>query len=120
MQGGGPNMFLNMIIRPPQNKYPSDQAEDGKQLNFKGKAVTKKVFGIKNAKGENLQCSYFDVGSTKAVVYMHGNASNKMEGSAYAEMVCSEGFNLLAFDFSGCGNSEGEWVTLGWKEKHDL
>ena len=27
---------------------------------------------------------------------------------------------MLSFDFSGCGNSEGEWVTLGWKEEKDL
>jgi alpha/beta superfamily hydrolase len=30
------------------------------------------------------------------------------------------GICLFAFDFSGCGNSEGDWVTLGWKERHDL
>jgi alpha/beta superfamily hydrolase len=29
-------------------------------------------------------------------------------------------FNLLTFDFSGCGNSKGEYVTLGWKEVEDL
>ena len=30
------------------------------------------------------------------------------------------GVDLLAFDFSGCGNSEGDYVTLGWKEVDDL
>lgn len=30
------------------------------------------------------------------------------------------GINLFTFDFSGCGNSEGEHVTLGWKETDDL
>lgn len=23
---------------------------------------------------------------------------------------------LLTFDFPGCGNSEGEYITLGWTE----
>ena len=27
---------------------------------------------------------------------------------------------LLVFDFAGCGKSEGEWVSLGYKEHHDL
>jgi len=27
---------------------------------------------------------------------------------------------LCVFDFSGCGNSEGEFVTLGYKERYDL
>ena len=30
------------------------------------------------------------------------------------------GLDLMTFDFSGCGNSQGQWVTLGWKEVHDL
>ena len=51
---------------------------------------------------------------------MHGNASSKNEGLEYADLLLPEGINLFTFDFSGCGNSEGEWVTLGWKEIHDL
>jgi len=30
------------------------------------------------------------------------------------------GLDVFTFDFSGCGNSEGKWVTLGYKEKDDL
>jgi len=53
-------------------------------------------------------------------VYCHGNAGNKMEGLAMADVLIPYGMDLLSFDFSGCGNSEGQWVTLGWKEKDDL
>ena len=35
-------------------------------------------------------------------------------------VLLGNGICLFTFDFSGCGNSEGNWVTLGWKEKHDL
>ena len=35
-------------------------------------------------------------------------------------MLLPLGVDLFTFDFSGCGNSDGEWVTLGWKEKDDL
>ena len=34
--------------------------------------------------------------------------------------VAPMGFAVIGFDFSGCGESEGEWVTLGWKEPSDL
>lgn len=27
---------------------------------------------------------------------------------------------MVAFDFSGSGMSEGEWVTLGYFEQHDV
>ena len=51
---------------------------------------------------------------------MHGNAGNKLEGLEYAPLLLPKGYDLLTFDFSGCGSSEGQWVTLGWKEKDDL
>ena len=51
---------------------------------------------------------------------MHGNAGNKQEGNSYAPIILPLGLDLITFDFSGCGNSEGEWVTLGWKETEDL
>jgi len=51
---------------------------------------------------------------------MHGNAGNYMEGLMHASTLLTLGTDLLTFDFSGCGNSEGDWVTLGWKEKDDL
>jgi alpha/beta superfamily hydrolase len=53
-------------------------------------------------------------------IYMHGNAGCKLEAEVYAEMLLTNGINLFAFDFSGCGHSEGEWVTLGFKERNDL
>jgi len=54
------------------------------------------------------------------IVYAHGNSGNKLEGLVYAEKVLPLGINFCAFDFSGCGNSEGQWVTLGYKERNDL
>jgi len=51
---------------------------------------------------------------------MHGNAGNKNEGLTFAPYLMPHGIDLLTFDFSGCGNSEGQWVTLGFKEKDDL
>lgn len=30
------------------------------------------------------------------------------------------GMTVFTFDFSGCGRSEGDWVTLGYKEQDDL
>ena len=51
---------------------------------------------------------------------MHGNAGNKHEGNSLAPVILPLGIDLLTFDFSGCGNSQGDWVTLGWKETDDL
>jgi len=51
---------------------------------------------------------------------MHGNGGNKLEGTAYASYLLPKGINLFTFDFSGCGNSEGEWISMGWNERDDL
>jgi alpha/beta superfamily hydrolase len=51
---------------------------------------------------------------------MHGNAGNKYEGLSHMNDLIPMGVDLFTFDFSGCGNSEGKWVTLGYKEKDDL
>lgn len=83
-------------------------------------------FVVKNEKQERLQCTFTTLENVEegtkrpCVVYMHGNAGNKHEGNSYAPLLLPLGFDLLTFDFSGCGNSDGEWVTLGWKEKDDL
>ena len=38
----------------------------------------------------------------------------------YLPELISQGFSVCAFDFSGCGLSEGEYITLGYKEKNDI
>ena len=43
-----------------------------------------------------------------------------MEGLEFAEKFLPLGINVCAFDFSGSGNSEGEYVTHGYQEKDDL
>ncbi len=51
---------------------------------------------------------------------MHGNSSCRMEGLSSLSVVLSTGACLLSFDFSGSGQSDGEYVTLGAFEKDDL
>lgn len=92
--------------------------------------ITYKIdsFNITNSKGLALSCSMVEpkndadrtADTMPCVIYMHGNAGNKMEGLCYADQLLPLGINLLCFDFSGCGNSEGQWVTLGHEEKDDL
>jgi len=57
-----------------------------------------------------LKCSFFEPEVRPAekmpvVIYMHGNAGNKLEGEYYGKCLLPKGINLFTFDFSGCGNS---------------
>ena len=90
-------------------------------------------FTVKNPRGLKVLCSIWgpkhlrgagdedeNEEAMPCVVYMHGNSSARVEAVAEIRSVLSIGARLLAFDFSGSGLSEGEYVSLGYFEKDDL
>lgn len=54
------------------------------------------------------------------VIYLHGNCSSRTEAISSAQILLPMDMTVFSFDFSGCGKSEGDWVTLGHKEQDDL
>ena len=54
------------------------------------------------------------------VIYCHSQSGNKVEGLFLKENCIANNYALCLFDFSGCGKSEGEYVTLGKREMVDL
>ena len=51
---------------------------------------------------------------------MHGNSSCRTEALNSVHYLLPQNITLLCFDFSGCGMSEGEYISLGWFERDDL
>ena len=82
-------------------------------------------FTLNNYMGLKLRCSlWLPVGAveiTNAVVYLHGNSSCRVDSvrTGVLETVGPLNAALVAFDFSGSGLSDGDYVTLGWHEHHD-
>lgn len=120
-------MLMQMIIRPQRSQYMSDSAENNKVKEVGGKKFVKKIFQIQNEKSQKLSCMLYEPITEErpsekmpVVIYMHGNAGCRLEAEAYVHLLLTQGINVFAFDFSGCGQSEGEYVTLGWKERADL
>ena len=54
------------------------------------------------------------------VIYLHGNASSRVQARTCLRQVLAAGITVFAFDASGCGMSEGEFISLGWHERDDL
>lgn len=53
-------------------------------------------------------------------IYLHSQSGNKIEGLGILDFCIENGMGLCVFDFSGCGKSEGEYSTLGWREQDDV
>jgi pimeloyl-ACP methyl ester carboxylesterase len=61
------------------------------------------------------------------VVYAHCNSGCRVEGTTsshlglqYLKYFIEKGWNVVLFDFSGSGLSEGDTISLGYQEARDL
>ena len=51
---------------------------------------------------------------------MHGQSGSSMDGLPIMRNLLTQNIALLLFDFRSCGQSQGEFTTLGINEKGDL
>lgn len=121
----------NLIIRPPRNRY-SDRRLNAAcpKAKFKvaGQAVHRNHFRVVNPRGHGLLGTLFEPqldskgpeAERAVVVYCHGNSSNRLAGFELVRLLCPMNIAVACFDFAGCGNSEGEYISLGFHERDDL
>ncbi|EJK64219.1 hypothetical protein THAOC_15066 [Thalassiosira oceanica] len=116
--------LVNAIIRPPRAKYREEHLGPP-AFSFLGKKFTRTDFTLCTQRGLNLQCSHWEPIERKStkipvVIYMHGNASARVEVLPQLTCLLSLGVAVFAFDFAGSGKSDGEHVSLGFYEREDL
>ena len=62
--------------------------------------------------------------SDKTIIFAHGYRKNRLQEDVPAMKLAMElrrnGYNILMFDFRGCGESGGDVTTIGQFEKQDL
>ncbi len=77
--------------------------------------MKKKVFFLNSAK-EKLAANLYDAGAGRCVIFSHGLGSTKdrhiQEKDAWAQLLNKRGITALFFDFSGCGESQGEFEKI--------
>ncbi len=54
-----------------------------------------------------------------AVVLMHGVRADRRALTERARLFRDAGYAVLFFDFQAHGESPGEQITFGWRERHD-
>ena len=114
------------IIRPPRDEY-TESMLGNKIFKYHSKQYERKDYDIMSTQGYILKCSFIE--PTKAyrtsvkmpvVIYLHGNSSSRMEGMNILKVLLKRNINLFVFDFAGSGQSEGDFISLGYHESHDL
>lgn len=56
----------------------------------------------------------------KVAIICHGHTWNRINSLKYADIFYNKGYNLIIYDHNYFGESQGEFCTLGYYEKHDL
>lgn len=112
------------VIRPPRVEYQVEDL-DPSLRRVGGRLVERKDYHIVNERNERLECSRWTLTRAKPraiIVYLHSNSSCRLAvvRSPVLETAIKASCALVAFDFSGCGRSQGKYVTLGVKEKEDV
>jgi len=122
----GYSEVVNAVIRPPRAEYSLSELGPV-ALTWGRRHFVRSDFHIPGAHGFRLACSWWQpvpadhlTEQLPCVIYMHGNSSCRIEALDALQLTLQMGISLLAFDFAGCGQSEGDNITLGYREKEDL
>ena len=101
--------------RKPIIETPSDYGLHYSDMEFVSKD------GKTNLKGWVIE-PFADAKMT--VIFSHGYGGNRLEGNVpflpIALRLANEGYRIIMFDFRASGESGGDMITLGAKEKYDL
>jgi alpha/beta superfamily hydrolase len=120
------DLVCDCIIRPPRASY--DIIDLGpNQFRIGNQKFQRTDLELVNPRGLKLQCCHYEPAKETrsrqhlpCVVYLHGNAGCRMDGLNLLRLILPYNITLLTFDFSGCGHSEGEFISLGYFEKDDV
>ena len=124
--GGSYEDLWKAVIRPNRDDYKDeDLGPDKFQINHK--YFKRTDFSITNKRNLKLMCSFWEPYDEEreyvrlpCVVYLHGNSSSRCEALAEIKYLLPLNITVFAFDFSGCGKSQGEYISLGWYEREDV
>eukprot|EP00178_Gracilaria_changii_P010799 TRINITY_DN3134_c0_g1_i1.p1 TRINITY_DN3134_c0_g1~~TRINITY_DN3134_c0_g1_i1.p1 ORF type:complete len:718 (+),score=96.22 TRINITY_DN3134_c0_g1_i1:300-2453(+) len=123
LSSAGMSELANFVIRPPRAHYSRAELGD-REFVIDGVPARRVDSTLINRRGFELQTSRFTPvhlsEDAPTVVYLHGNGSCRAEAAMLLPLVIPYGFSLFAFDFSGSGRSEGQYISLGVWERFDV
>jgi pimeloyl-ACP methyl ester carboxylesterase len=122
--------IVSSIVRPERVHYDPQVDLGPTEFGFLGRRFRRQDINLLNSRQMMIRCSWWtpddfdDHGrggdSLPCVVYMHANTRGRPAAIEILAAALSTGATVLAFDFAGCGLSDGTHISLGWFERHDL
>lgn len=113
---------VKAIIRPPRMTYKLNALPQYNEIPGFGK-VLRIGFAVNTKRDLRIYASFYEAPKpakgNPVVFYLHGNASNQLEGRFCVSLFVPVGVHVCCFDFIGCGASEGDYITLGHYEVDD-
>jgi alpha-beta hydrolase superfamily lysophospholipase len=109
------------LIRPKRDDY-TDSDLGPEKFKYRGRLYRRRDNRI-HRDGLRIELSLFKeckADRKPLAVVLHGNSSSRVAVFRSIKHLFASGFDVLGFDFTGSGRSEGEFITLGLKEKEDL
>jgi len=111
------------IIRPPRAVYDA-QSLGPTSFELEGSVrVLRRDVALRNIRRERLVASHWavdDAAKRPCVIFCHANSASRVQAVHYLALLLSLGCSVLALDFAGAGLSEGDVVTLGFREADDV
>lgn len=84
-------------------------------------SVDEQSVQITSDDGLKLNGSYYENdGSHDWVIIIHGYRSDHTRMAHHSQRYYAEGFQVLAPDLRACGESEGDFVGMGWLDREDI
>lgn len=123
------NYFYNLALNPKSDKSlvldsPTNKSGNIEENNENEKWLNEigvKRENIKSEDGLNLNGYIIEQSnSNKWAILVHGYTGRGKQMSYQAERFYNMGFNILFLDLRGHGESEGNYIGMGWHDRRDI
>ena len=124
--GGSYDDLWKALIRPNRDIYKKEDLGPMK-FEINDKCYKRTDLELINKKSQKIMCSFWEPFDEErespllpCVIYLHGNSSSRCEAYQDISYLLNRNITVFAFDFCGCGQSDGEYISLGYYEKKDV
>eukprot|EP00008_Paramoeba_atlantica_P005124 CAMPEP_0201483242 /NCGR_PEP_ID=MMETSP0151_2-20130828/7463_1 /ASSEMBLY_ACC=CAM_ASM_000257 /TAXON_ID=200890 /ORGANISM="Paramoeba atlantica, Strain 621/1 / CCAP 1560/9" /LENGTH=499 /DNA_ID=CAMNT_0047866299 /DNA_START=109 /DNA_END=1605 /DNA_ORIENTATION=+ len=116
----------DMFIRPPRDEYSQDDL-GLTEFQVGSRLYERTDLELMNPRELTLVCSLWQPKKNNrprqkipCILYLHGNCGSRMDALDCLDIISAYGIGLFTMDFAGAGQSEGDYISLGYHERRDV